>query len=53
MSWGSWFTIPPPLSDSKKKQWEDIPNKVFWAKITFLLFINAMIGLLIYLIINM
>ena len=49
--WGPW-NVFPPTSEQQKKQWQDIPGNVFWIKITVILFITAIIGLILFLIIN-
>jgi hypothetical protein len=43
--WGSW--IVPPVSRQEKKKWEDIPDRIFWTKLTIVLSLLMIIGLLL------
>ena len=48
--WGPWNIFPP--TKSQQEEWKNIPDSVFWIKITFLITIIALIGLTLFLVIN-
>ena len=47
--WGPWQF---PQSEEQKEQWRNIPTKVFWVKMTVLLGVCLLLGVLLVLVIN-